>query len=144
MSGSREFEKPQTNDGSLQMRQGKEVEGMPVHTLVEVCELGDEWCTVGLDGGYYYIATEYLRERTDSSNRYLVTAAGCRKEYVWETDSMTGMIGHKDSAHTDVSCCCKDWQMRAIRSVSSVLSGQTSSKKPVLSASSFKALSIPS
>lgn len=45
---------------------------LEVHTIVEVIERDEEWCTVLLDGEKYYIATEYLKEKIGESNGYLI------------------------------------------------------------------------
>lgn len=45
---------------------------LSTHTSVQVLEIGQEWCTVLLDGAKYYIATQYLREKVEGSNGYLI------------------------------------------------------------------------
>lgn len=42
------------------------------HTAIEVLEIGEEWCAVLLDGGKYYIYTEYLKEKAEGNNGYLI------------------------------------------------------------------------
>ena len=41
-------------------------------TTVPVLEVGDEWCAVLLDDAKYYIASNYLREKAEGANGYLV------------------------------------------------------------------------
>lgn len=51
------------------------------HTAVDVLELGDKWCRVLLDNGEYYIAAQYLKEKVEDSNGYLVVIdAGHQKK----------------------------------------------------------------
>lgn len=45
---------------------------LSTHTSVQVLEISQEWCTVLLDDAKYYIATQYLREKMEGSNGYLV------------------------------------------------------------------------
>lgn len=42
------------------------------HTVVEVLEIGEEWCTVLLDDQQYYIYAEYLKEKVEGNNGYLI------------------------------------------------------------------------
>lgn len=42
------------------------------HTVVEVLEFGEKWCTVLLDGGKYYIYAEYLKEKVEGNNGHLI------------------------------------------------------------------------
>ncbi|MCH5268217.1 MAG: N-acetylmuramoyl-L-alanine amidase [Lachnospiraceae bacterium] len=51
------------------------------HAVVDILEAGDEWCRVLLDDGEYYIASKYLKEKSENSNGYLVVIdAGHQKK----------------------------------------------------------------
>lgn len=41
-------------------------------TVVDVLDIGDEWCEILYDGGVYYIAADYLREKKDGENGYVI------------------------------------------------------------------------
>lgn len=45
---------------------------LQTHTLVDVISLGDEWCEVLIDDKGYYISTDFLKEKAEGSNGYLV------------------------------------------------------------------------
>lgn len=45
---------------------------LAAHTIVQVLEIGDEWCTVVLDDAKYYISSKYLKEKVEGKNGYLV------------------------------------------------------------------------
>lgn len=45
---------------------------LPVRTIVEVLEIGEEWCTILLDNEQYFISKDYLKEKLEQSNEYLV------------------------------------------------------------------------
>lgn len=50
-------------------------------TAVDVLELGDEWCRVLIDNRQYYISAQYLKEKNEDSNGYLVVIdAGHQKK----------------------------------------------------------------
>lgn len=40
--------------------------------LVEVVENGDEWCGILMEENIYYIASQYLREKVEGTNGYLI------------------------------------------------------------------------
>lgn len=45
---------------------------LPVRTVVEVLEIDEEWCTILLDNEQYFISKDYLKEKLEQSNEYLV------------------------------------------------------------------------
>lgn len=45
---------------------------LPVRTVVEVLEIGEEWCTILLDNEQYFLSKDYLKEKLEQSNEYLV------------------------------------------------------------------------
>jgi len=45
---------------------------MNSHDIVKVADFGEEWSSVVVEDGLYYIASEYLREKVEGKNGYLV------------------------------------------------------------------------
>ena len=45
---------------------------LAAHTVVQVSEIGEDWCTILLDDAKYYISSEYLKEKVAGSNGYLI------------------------------------------------------------------------
>lgn len=45
---------------------------LEAYTLIEVLTKGEEWCEVILDGDSYYISTEYLKEKNEGGNGFLI------------------------------------------------------------------------